>query len=261
VTIKGLGKRFGARSIFADLDLTIRAGQAVAIIGANGTGKSTLLRCLIRLAEPDTGEVVALGETVTALDARRLRRFRSRVGFVFQKHNLVGRLSALTNVVHGAQARMSGPRVWFQALAPEAVRLEALKCLDQVGLADRASQPAASLSGGQSQRVAVARMLMQRPELILADEPDASLDPKAGAEVMSLLFKIGRDTGAPFVFVSHHMEHAVRFADRIIGLEGGRVALDVPATRVDPEALKAFFTPKDEDAAAEAPAPLKVMPA
>lgn len=261
VRVNGLGKRFGARSIFADLDLAIHAGEAVAIIGANGTGKSTLLRCLIRLAEPDTGQVTALGEMVTGLDARRLRRFRSRVGFVFQKHNLVGRLSALTNVVHGAQARMSGPRVWLQALAPEAIRQEALKCLDQVGLADRALQPAASLSGGQSQRVAVARMLMQRPELILADEPDASLDPKAGAEVMSLLFKIGRDTGAPFVFVSHHMEHAVRFADRIIGLEGGRVALDVPATRVDPEALKAFFTPKEADDGIEPPPMNQAVPA
>jgi phosphonate transport system ATP-binding protein len=259
IQVSGLAKRFGARSIFADLDLTIRRGEAVAIIGANGTGKSTLLRCLIRLAEPDAGQVVALGETVTGLDTRRLRRFRSRVGFVFQKHNLVGRLSALTNVVHGAQARMSGPRVWFQALAPEAVRREALECLDKVGLADRALQPAASLSGGQSQRVAVARMLMQRPELILADEPDASLDPKAGAEVMALLFKIGRDTGAPFVFVSHHMEHAVRFADRIVGLEGGRVALDIPAAHVDPQALKGFFTPPDPDGAADAPAPPKVV--
>lgn len=247
--MRGLSKRFGARPIFDGLEFTVERGQAVAIIGANGTGKSTLLRCLVRLTEPDAGTVQALGETVTVLNRRALRRFRSKVGFIFQKHNLVGRLSALTNVVHGVQARMSGPRGWYQSLAPEAVRREALACLDQVGLADRAMQKVASLSGGQSQRVAVARMLMQRPQLIFADEPDASLDPKAGADVMALLFKIGRDTGAPFVFVSHHMEHVARFADRVIGLGGGKVALDVPAAGVDPETLKRFFVEPESSAA------------
>jgi phosphonate transport system ATP-binding protein len=241
VDIRGLTKRFGTRAVFECLDLTIPAGQAVAVIGANGTGKSTLMRCLIRLAEPDAGSIMALGASVTTLDRRGLRAFRSKVGFVFQKHNLVGRLSALTNVIHGVQSRQSGPRTWFQALAPAAVRREAMDCLDRVGLGDRALQPVQSLSGGQSQRVAVARMLMQRPELIIADEPDASLDPKAGAEVMALLFRIGRERGVTLVFVSHHMEHAVRFADRIVGLEGGAVALDIPAQQIDPERLKRFF--------------------
>lgn len=243
VRLRGLAKRFGERPVWDGLDLDIRAGEALAIIGANGTGKSTLLRALVRLTEVDAGGIDVLGETVRGLDRRGLRRLRARVGFVFQRHNLVGRLSALTNVVHGVQSRAAGPRTWLQSLARAEVRAEALGCLEAVGLADRALQKAQSLSGGQSQRVAVARMLMQRPELIIADEPDASLDPVAGAEVMRLLFRIGRERGATFVFVSHHMDHAVRFSDRIVGLRDGRVALDVASAHVEPEALRAFFGP------------------
>lgn len=242
---RGLVKRFAARPVFDGIDLSIGPGEAVGIIGANGTGKSTLLRCLVRLTEPDAGSVRIFGEPVTGVSARDLRRQRSRVGFVFQRHHLVGRLCALSNVVHGVQSRMSGPRTWLQGLAPEAVRREAIECLDRVGLADRALQRVGTLSGGQSQRVAVARMLMQRPRLILADEPDASLDPKAGAEVMALLFRISRDTDVPLVFVSHHMEHVVRFADRIVGLEKGRIGLDLPARAASPERLKGFFSAPD----------------
>lgn len=200
-----------------------------------------VLRCLVRLTEPSAGTVTALGQEVTALRGAVLRRYRSRVGFVFQRHNLVARLSALSNVVHGVQSRRTGPRTWLHSLASPDVRDEALGCLDRVGLAGLALQRADSLSGGQSQRVAVARMLMQRPELVIADEPDASLDPKAGAEVMELLFNLTRERGLTLVFVSHHMEHAVRFADRIVGLAGGRVALDQPAAGADPVALKRFF--------------------
>lgn len=242
--LRGLAKKFGERQVWDGLDLDIRAGEALAIIGANGTGKSTLLRALVRLTEVDAGSISLLGQPVRDLDRRGLRQLRSRVGFVFQRHNLVGRLSALTNVVHGVQSRASGPRTWLQSLARAEVRGEALSCLDAVGLADRALQQAQSLSGGQSQRVAVARMLMQRPELIIADEPDASLDPVAGAEVMRLLFRIGRERGATLVFVSHHMEHAVRFSDRIVGLRDGRVDLDTASTRVDVETLRAFFGPE-----------------
>lgn len=243
VSVIGLVKRFDERRppVLNGVDFAATPGEAVAVIGANGTGKSTLLRCLVRLTEPSAGTVTALGEEVTALSGSALRRYRSRVGFVFQRHNLVARLSALTNVVHGVQSRRTGPRTWLQGLAPRAVRDEALACLDRVGLADRALQRADQLSGGQSQRVAVARMLMQRPELVVADEPDASLDPKAGEEVMELLFGLTRERGLGLIFVSHHMEHAVRFADRIVGLGGGRVTLDHAAAGADPAALKRFF--------------------
>jgi phosphonate transport system ATP-binding protein len=167
---------------------------------------------------------------------------------VFQRHNLVGRLCALTNVVHGAQARRSGPRHWLQSLAPEAVRREALDCLAAVGLADRALQRSDSLSGGQSQRVAIARMLMQRPELVLADEPDASLDPRSGEEVMDLLYRLAKEKGLTLIVISHRLEHTMRYSDRIVGLADGRISLDMPSRTADPRLLRAFFAARDHGA-------------
>lgn len=183
-----------------------------------------------------------------------LKRFRARVGVVFQKHNLVSRLSALSNVVHGVQSRRSGPRTWAQALAPAEIRDEAMECLAAVGLADKAMQRADSLSGGQSQRVAIARMLMQRPQIVLADEPDASLDPRAGREVMELLFRLTRDKGLTLIFVSHHMAHARRFSDRIVGLGNGGVALDRRALHCNEAELAAFFEEPGDDLPAAQPA-------
>ncbi|GGK44132.1 phosphonate ABC transporter ATP-binding protein [Salinarimonas ramus] len=242
IRVTKLVKSFGPDRRIADgLDLAVARGEAVSIIGANGAGKSTLLRLLVGLVPPDDGEVHLLGAPVTRLKGRALAASRARVGFVFQKHNLVSRLSALSNVLHGVQARRAGPRTWHQALARREDREEAMACLDAVGLADLARQRVDSLSGGQSQRVAVARMLMQRPELVLADEPDASLDPRAGAEVMGLLARLSREKGLTLVFVSHHMAHAVAFADRVVGLAGGRVALDERAATSDPDRLAAFF--------------------
>jgi phosphonate transport system ATP-binding protein len=236
------GKSFsGQRSVLSGVDLTVRAGEAVALIGANGTGKSTLVRCLLRLIEPTDGAVRILGSDVRALMARPLRLLRSRVGFVFQRHNLVLRLSALSNVIHGAQGRMSGPRSWCQALAPRQIRDEAMACLERVGLGDKADSRADELSGGQSQRVAIARMLMQRPEVVIADEPDASLDPKAGEDVMRLLHESARERGLGLLFISHDLAHAVQFSDRIVGLAKGRVALDVQAEDANGIELRKFF--------------------
>jgi phosphonate transport system ATP-binding protein len=247
VAISGLAKSFGARSIISGLDLTIPQGESLALIGANGTGKSTLLRMIVRLADADAGTISVLGETVGALRGAALKRFRARVGVVFQKHNLVARVSALSNVVHGVQSRRSGPRTWTQALAPTEIRDEAMECLAAVGLADKAMQRADSLSGGQSQRVAIARMLMQLPQLVLADEPDASLDPRAGREVMELLFRLTRDKGLTLIFVSHHMAHALRFSDRIVGLGQGGIALDRRALHCNEAELAAFFEEPAED--------------
>ncbi|PZO03890.1 MAG: ABC transporter [Hyphomicrobiales bacterium] len=258
IAITELAKSFGSRCILSNLVLTVPAGQSLALIGANGTGKSTLLRMIVRLADADSGRIAVLGEEVGSLRGARLKRFRSRVGVVFQKHNLVARISALSNVVHGVQSRRPGPRSWLQALAPADVRAEAMACLEAVGLADKAMQRADSLSGGQSQRVAIARMLMQRPELVLADEPDASLDPRAGREIMELLFRLTRDKGLTLVFVSHHMAHARRFADRIVGLADGGVALDRRAEACSEAELAAFFEEPEEPAPAEPAAPFAV---
>jgi phosphonate transport system ATP-binding protein len=144
-------------------------------------------------------------------------------------------------VIHGVQSRLSGPRAWFQALAPAEVRAEAMQCLDRVGLADRAVARVDSLSGGQQQRVAIARMLMQRPAFILADEPDASLDPQTGEEVMALLLGLVREKGLSLLMISHRLEHTLAFSDRILGLAQGRIALDLTTADADAAGLRRFF--------------------
>jgi phosphonate transport system ATP-binding protein len=241
LAVCGLAKAFQGRRILTGVDFALAPGQSTALIGANGSGKSTLLRCLVRLIEPDRGEVRMLGEEVGALSPAALRRFRARVGIVWQRHNLVPRLSALSNVVHGVQARRSGPQSWSQALAPAVVRDEAMACLDRVGLAGRAQARVDNLSGGQQQRVAIARMLMQRPAFILADEPDASLDPQTGQEVMDLLLGLVRQEGLSLLVISHRMEHALAYSDRILGLAGGQVAFDRPTAGADATFLRHFF--------------------
>ena len=241
LSVQGLAKDFGGKPVLHGLDFAVHSGVATALIGANGSGKSTAMKCLLRLVEPSAGRVVLLGRNVTTLGPRDLRRFRSQVGMVWQKHNLVPRLSALSNVLHGVQSRLSGPRTWFQSIAPAAVRDEAMACLSRVGLADRAAQRVDSLSGGQQQRVAIARMLMQRPALILADEPDASLDPQSGEEVMRLLANLARQDGLTLLFISHRMEHTLAFSDHILGLQKGRIVLDRTTASTDAARLRRFF--------------------
>jgi phosphonate transport system ATP-binding protein len=241
LAVSGLVKSFDNRRILNGLDFAVAPGQSTALIGANGSGKSTLLKCLIRLIEPSDGRIEMLDRDVRALAPRELRAFRAQVGMVWQRHNLVPRLSALSNVVHGVQSRLSGPRIWFQSLAPAEVRAEAMANLDRVGLADRAVARVDSLSGGQQQRVAIARMLMQRPAFILADEPDASLDPQTGEEVMALLLGLVREKGLSLLMISHRLEHTLQFSDRILGLAQGRIALDLPTAQADAAGLRRFF--------------------
>ena len=246
VHVSDLVKSYGGPTILRGVSFDAYAGVSLAVIGANGSGKSTLLKCLIRLTDPTSGRIEMLGQDVGTLNAQALRRFRSRVGVVWQKHNLVPRLSALSNVLHGVQARMSGPGSWWQWAAPAPVRAEAMASLARVGLADKALQRVDSLSGGQQQRVAIARMLMQRPEIVLADEPDASLDPQSGEDVMRLLSDLARQDGLTLIVISHRLEHTIQFSDRIIGLADGQISLDVATRDADPVRLRRFFNkPKD----------------
>jgi phosphonate transport system ATP-binding protein len=239
--VSGLVKAYGDNAVLRGVDFEALAGVATALIGANGSGKSTTLKCLIRLVEPDAGRIEVFDRDVMTLGTRDLRQFRSQVGMVWQKHNLVPRVSALSNVLHGAQGRVHGPGAWFQATAPAALRDEAMTCLARVGLAEKALQRVDSLSGGQQQRVAIARTLMQRARLILADEPDASLDPQSGEEVMRLLADLARKDSLTVVFISHRMEHTLAFSDRILGLQQGRLVMDTAASATDAAELRRFF--------------------
>ena len=242
LVVWGLRKSFeGTVPVLKGIDLCIPAGQSVALIGANGAGKSTLLRCCMMLIRPDQGEVRLFGSRIDGMGTHSLNGIRNQVGFVFQKHNLVPRLSALTNVLHGAIPRCGFIGPWLQSLAPARLRAEGMACLDRVGLADLAMRRADHLSGGQSQRVAIARALMQRPRLMVADEPVASLDPGSGEEVMSLFLRLVREQGLTLLFTSHDLEHALRFADRVVALQRGEIVLDASTATLDVTALRRLY--------------------
>jgi phosphonate transport system ATP-binding protein len=242
LVVRGLRKCYESGTpVLAGIDFTVPRGQAVALIGANGAGKSTLLRCCTHLIPPDEGSVSLLGDNISNLNPKALRQLRARVGFVFQKHNLVPRLSALSNVLHGAIARSSFARSWRQSWASTPLREEALACLERVGLAHVAGRRVDKLSGGQSQRVAIARALMQCPRMMVADEPVASLDPSSGEEVMGLFSTLVREEGLTMLFTSHDLSHAIKYADRVIALRHGVIALDAPSSELSVPILRALY--------------------
>ncbi len=231
LSARGLCVDLGGRRILSDITLDIAPGERVALIGPNGAGKSTLLRAL-------TGLVDCAGER-RAFGVPAGKGLRRRTGMVFQHHALVRRASALTNVVHGLMHRPGGWRAWHEMSAPAAFREAAMEALGRVGLADRARVRAGHLSGGQAQRVAIARALVRGPDLLIADEPAASLDPAAGHEVMRALSETAQ--GRTLLFTSHDMAHARAYATRIVALEQGHVVLDAPAARTDPARLARLF--------------------
>ncbi|TNY35083.1 phosphonate ABC transporter ATP-binding protein [Thermomonospora catenispora] len=235
-----VGKGFGGTVVLDDIDLTVPQGQFVALVGPSGAGKSTLLRLVNGMHLPDRGTVRTLGVDPAACSRRELRALRSRVGFVFQQFGLVGRLSALENVLMGALATLRWPRYGVMSY-PRALRERAVHQLDRVGLADQRFQRCDTLSGGQQQRVAVARTLLQRPELILADEPVASLDPAASAMVLDILKRISVEDGISVVCSLHQVDLALSTADRVVALRSGRIVLDEPAAALSAERLHALY--------------------
>lgn len=228
--VEGLRKSFGKdREVLRGVSFSVRRREAVALIGSNGAGKSTALRCALRLVEPEAGSLALFDEDISAAHSRQLRKVRADVGFVFQKHNLVPRVSALTNVLHGNLGRSGGPRGWSQVFARSELRTRAMACLERVGLADHAAKRADQLSGGQSQRVAIARALMQQPRMIVADEPVASLDPVAGREVMDLFHQLTGEEGIALLFTSHNVQQALDYSDRVLVIRQGVIVLDKPS--------------------------------
>lgn len=242
ISLRDVTKDFGGGMLGLDnVNLDIEQGQITVLLGLSGSGKSTLLRHLNGLHTPTKGEVVVLGQDLSKLSDKKIRRVRKDIGVIFQHFNLIGPMSVLENVCTGRLGALRGPRLSLM-MYPKSVRAEAMEKLERVGLADRAFQRADTLSGGQQQRVAIARALMQHPKVLLADEPVASLDPVSSKEVMELLTQISNEDGLTVVCSLHQVQLAVDFGDRIIGLRSGRVVLDQETSKMTVEDANAIYS-------------------
>ncbi|MCX7370049.1 MAG: phosphonate ABC transporter ATP-binding protein [Alphaproteobacteria bacterium] len=238
--IETVTKRYGTTLALDDVSFVVDPGEFVALLGPSGAGKSTLFRCVTRLVAPDTGVVRVLGRDMSALGGQELRLARRDVGLIFQQFNLIGRLSAMDNVLAGRMGHASTLRVVLRQFT-RADRQLALAALDRVGLLERAGQRADSLSGGQQQRVAIARVLAQQARLLLADEPVSSLDPQSAENVLGILRNIARETGIAVVCALHQVDLARRYADRVVALRGGRKLLDVSVNAFDQNAFQELY--------------------
>ena len=223
-----------------DVDLTIADGEFAAIIGRSGAGKSTLLRSVNRMHRITSGTLTVNGTDVSSLSGKSLRRFRRGIGMVFQSFNLVTRTSVIQNVLAACVPDMPFWRVLLGAFR-KADKIKALESLDKVGILDKAYMRADQLSGGQQQRVALARTLTQDPKIILADEPVAALDPVTAKQVMQDFVHINKDMGITILLNIHHVELALEYADRIIGIRAGKIVYDGPSANVDKDVLAAIY--------------------
>jgi phosphonate transport system ATP-binding protein len=239
--IHQLTKSYGTGELALDhVDISVDLPEVVALLGLSGSGKSTLLRCVNRLVEPTSGTVVLDGNDITRLDKHALRRARTTMGMIFQEFNLVDRLTVLENVLAGALSATSTWRGVFRAF-PQDVIAKAVTLSERVGIGAHLLKRADQLSGGQRQRVGIARALMQRPRILLVDEPTSSLDPKIGREVMALLREIALEARVPMIVSLHDLSLAREYSDRIIGLKAGRKIFDQRTAGVAGESLDAIY--------------------
>jgi phosphonate transport system ATP-binding protein len=237
----GLTMRYpNGKVALAGFDLTVKAGELVVVLGGNGSGKTTLLRCITRMLEPTGGEIWLDDTNLAGLSGERLRQARLPLAMVWQQANLVRRRSVLANVASGALGRHGG---WWTALGglPAEELRDAYDHLNEVGLAELAGQRAGTLSGGQAQRVAIARALAQRPRVLLADEPVASLDPEAADEIMRLLRRLAVEENLAVLCVLHQVELAYEFADRVVGVRDGRIVFDLASGDLPRDAVRQLY--------------------
>ena len=231
--LEGVVKSFGGKRAVDQVSLVVPAGQLLGVIGQSGSGKSTLLRMINRLGDPTAGQI-RFGDTdVTALRGRALRQWRARCAMIFQQFNLAGRLDVLTNVMMGRAFHVPPTRALLK-LWTDAEKAMGLSALEGLDMARLAGQRADTLSGGQQQRVAIARALVQEPDIILADEPIASLDPRNTQVVMDALLHINRHFGITVICNLHSLDLARKYCDRLVGLAAGKVVFDgAPAALTD----------------------------
>ena len=233
----------GTRAL-SGINLTVDQAQVISIIGSSGAGKSTLIRCINRLVEPTSGQVFLNDLEITALNRGELRKARGRLGMIFQEYNLVERLTVMENVLSGRLGYVSFWQAYRRNYPPEDIQA-AFELLDRVGLNGYENTRADALSGGQRQRVGIGRALMQRPEILLVDEPTASLDPKTARQIMRLICELAQERGTPALVNIHDVALAQSYADRIIGLNAGKVVFDGVPGQLNPEVLTEIYGEED----------------
>jgi phosphonate transport system ATP-binding protein len=262
LVVQGLTCRFGTKAAVDDASFAIAPGGFIGVIGRSGAGKSTLLRTINRLAPATSGRILFDDMDITALKGRELRRWRARSAMIFQQFNLIGRLDVLTNVLMGRLSEIPAWRSLIQAWPEDDVAV-AMSALEQFDMAQLAAQRADQLSGGQQQRVAIARALVQEPDIILADEPIASLDPRNTKVVMDALLRINKHFGITVLCNLHSLDLARSYCDRLIGMAAGRVVFDgAPAALTDRIARELYdLEANDVMGAAPTEAPAAAIPA
>lgn len=245
--IRGLGKTYqsrgrgsSAQKALEGVDFQLAPGELVSVIGPSGAGKSTFLRCINRLIEPTEGTITFCGEPITHLPRGRLRPVRRQIAMIFQNYNLVYRLTAIQNVLHG-RLGYKNALAGSLGIYSEEEKMRTFEILDEVGLGAFAYRRADQLSGGQKQRVGIARALIQNPKIVLCDEPIASLDPKSSHLVMEQLRSLGRQHGIACIVNLHQVEAALEFSDRIIGLHEGHKVFEGTPDEVDQEAIERIY--------------------
>jgi phosphonate transport system ATP-binding protein len=267
--IKGLVKRYRTGDLaLKGIDLDVPDGQVMALIGPSGAGKSTVIRCINRLVEPTAGSVALNDTEITTLGSRELRRARRRMGMIFQEYALVERLSVMENVLSGRLGYVGFWQSWLRQFLQSDID-EAFRLLTRVGLDQMADKRADELSGGQRQRVGICRALIQNPELLLVDEPTASLDPKTSRQIMRLIKELCEERKLSAIINIHDVTLAQMFAERIVGLRLGEIVYDGPPANLTAQVLTQIYGEEDwsatirkadeggeEDTAAESPAAL-----
>ncbi|WP_339198581.1 phosphonate ABC transporter ATP-binding protein [Aeribacillus sp. FSL k6-2211] len=241
LTLNNVSKRYGTNTMaIQDMNFSVKEGEFVSIIGPSGAGKSTLLRCINRMIEASSGEIIFDGVDILKLGKKSLRKVRATIGMVFQHYNLVTRLSVIENVLHGRLGYKSTLAGAF-GLYSEEEKKQAVHILGLLGLEDQVYKRCDQLSGGQKQRVGIARALIQNPRMLLCDEPIASLDPNSAKIIMDHLKNISSTLGITCIVNLHQVDVALKYSDRIIGINNGKKVYDGPPKEITEDIVRNIY--------------------